>query len=478
MKIGTRLTLLLVSILVLLGGAITYAVSQMSEIEAELVEIKAQHEELMAQTQTTDAGDLLALLKQKEATLASAVNAVLDHQSQARQVLIWLTLVAVVVAILFGLLIIRSITRPLHFVTHSAQQVAEGRLSLEWNHLDRQDELGDLVRSFRQLVDYLDHAATMATAVGNGDLTVSVSAKSSDDRLGMALSEMVRNLQEAITEIQSTVGELASTTAQITSTTSQFASSSSETASAIAETTATVAEVRQTADLVNEKASLVSRNAQQVERVSNEGLQAVDGTSTAMARIEEQMRTIAERIVALSEQSQAIADIVDSVEDLAEQSNLLAVNASIEAAKAGEHGKGFAVVAQEIRNLANESKRSTHQIRSILNDIQQATGKAVMVTEQGSKVVESGVDQSRQASEAVAGMSSAIEEAAISASQIAASSQEQLVGMGQVTNAMDDIKEASSQNAEGSRMLESAGQGLRQLGNRLQELVARYRVGS
>ena len=106
------------------------------------------------------------------------------------------------------------------------------------------------------------------------------------------------------------------------------------------------------------------------------------------------MTFIADSIVRLSEQSIAIGEIISSVGDLASQSNLLAVNASIEAAKAGEHGKGFAVVAQEVRSLAEQSKESTEQIRRILNDIQKAISSAVMATEQGGKTVENSVLQS------------------------------------------------------------------------------------
>src|SRR4028119_1286641 len=107
-----------------------------------------------------------------------------------------------------------------------------------------------------------------------------------------------------------------------------------------------------------------------------------------MQRIREQMEAIGESMMRLSEQSQAIGAIIATVDDLAQQSNLLAVNAAIEAAKAGEQGKGFAVVAQEVKSLADQSKQATTQVRTILNDIQKATGAAVMATEQGSKAVE------------------------------------------------------------------------------------------
>src|SRR5258706_13651649 len=123
-----------------------------------------------------------------------------------------------------------------------------------------------------------------------------------------------------------------------------------------------------------------------------------------MSRIRQQMEAIAASMGRLSEQSQSIGRIMASVEDLAAQSNLLAVNAAIEAAKAGEHGKGFGVVAQEVKSLAEQSRQATNQVRTILGDIQKATTAAVMATEQGGEVVEAGERQTEAAGEAIQGL--------------------------------------------------------------------------
>jgi len=188
------------------------------------------------------------------------------------------------------------------------------------------------------------------------------------------------------------------------------------------------------------------------------------------------MESIAESIVRLSEQSQAIGEIMLTVNDLAEQSNLLAVNASIEAAKAGEQGKGFAVVAQEVRNLADQSKQATTQVRSILSEIQKATNAAVMVTEQGSKAVETGVRLSGQAGESVQKLTEGIAEAAQAATQIAASSQQQMAGMDQVALAIESIKTASTQNVASTKQTETAAKNIEELGRRLKGLVSLYKV--
>jgi methyl-accepting chemotaxis protein len=195
-----------------------------------------------------------------------------------------------------------------------------------------------------------------------------------------------------------------------------------------------------------------------------------------MKHIQDQMESVAASIVRLSEQSQAIGEIIATVSDLAEQSNLLAVNAAIEAAKAGEQGKGFAVVAQEVKGLAEQSKQATAQVRAILNDIQKAMSAAVMATEQGSKAVQAGVQQSAEAGQAIRMLAESIAESAQAATQIAASSQQQLVGMDQVAGAMENIKQASAQNAAGMKQVETTAQNLRDLGQKLKQLVEQYRT--
>src|SRR5690606_31952163 len=145
-----------------------------------------------------------------------------------------------------------------------------------------------------------------------------------------------------------------------------------------------------------QKARYVSDAAQQAVQVSQQGREAVDATLQGMQLIREQTQAVSESIVRLNEQSQAIGEIVATVGDLAEQSNLLGVNASIEAVKAGEHGKGFSVVAQEVKSLAEQSRQATAQVRTILNDIQKAMNKAVLVTEQGGRAVEDGNRQAQR----------------------------------------------------------------------------------
>ncbi|MBM3892169.1 MAG: chemotaxis protein, partial [Verrucomicrobia bacterium] len=230
-------------------------------------------------------------------------------------------------------------------------------------------------------------------------------------------------------------------------------------------------EVRQTAQVASQKAKHVADSAENAARVSQAGRKATEDTREEINRIRSHMEAIAESMVRFSEQSRAIADIIASVEDLAQQSNLLAVNAAIEAAKAGEQGKGFAVVAQEVKSLADQSKQATTHVRAILGDIQKATAAAAMATEQGSKAVEVGVKQAAQAGESIVALSESVSVAAGTAVQIAASSQQQLTGMDQVAKTMGDIKQTTAANAVTMKQIENAVRNLTHLGVRLREMV-------
>jgi methyl-accepting chemotaxis protein len=377
---------------------------------------------------------------------------------------------------LAGVVLTRNIAGPLGEVSAAAQKIALGDLSARPASNGRRDEVGVLAAAFTEMTASLGHMARVAERISDGDLTVEVRPKSEKDVLGKAFVVMVEKLRRIIGEMQESSSILSSSAQQIVATTTQVASAATETAAAVSETTTTVEEVKQTAQLATQKAKFVAESAQRATQVSESGKKSAADSIEAMKQIREQMESIAESIVRLSEQGQTIGEIMLSVNDLAEQSNVLAVNASIEAAKAGEQGKGFAVVAQEVRNLAEQSKQATIQVRSILNDIQKATNAAVMVTEQGGKAVEAGVKQSLQAGESVQKLGESIAEAALAATQIAASSQQQMAGMDQVAQAMESIKIASTQNVASTRQTELAAKNIQGLGRKLTELVALYKV--
>lgn len=331
----------------------------------------------------------------------------------------------------------------------------------------------------RIIADPIKEISGAAERIASGDLTVNVSADSRGDEVGVlsqTFRKMVENLREMNKEIKEGIALLAALASEIVATSTQVASGATETAAAVTETASTSEEVKQTAQVSSQKAKYVSESAQKAAIATSAGKKSTEESTEMMNKIREQMESIAESVMRLSEQSQAIGEIIATVDDLAGQSNLLAVNASIEAARAGEQGKGFAVVAQEVKSLAEQSRQATAKVRSILTDVQKAMSSMVMVTEQGSKAAEAGLKQATEAGESIRALADSVQEAAQAAIQIAASSQQQLVGMDQVALAMENIKQASSQNISGMKQLETAAQNLKGLGEKLKQLVEQYKV--
>jgi methyl-accepting chemotaxis protein len=283
-------------------------------------------------------------------------------------------------------------------------------------------------------------------------------------------------LEHIVIQIRDTAGELSSAAAEILATTSQQAAGANEQAAAVSQTTSTVQEVRQTAEQSADRARLVSDMVRTSTNVADQGLQAVEDTVGGMDRVKDQVGTIAETILSLSEQTQQIGEIIATVNDIADQSNLLALNAAIEAARAGEAGKGFAVVAGEVRSLAEQSREATDQVRDILGEIQKAANTAVMVTEEGTKRADRGVDQAQTAGGAIQTITQHIQKVAQAAQQIAVSANEQLAGMDQIAAAMDSVNQASTQSLAGTRQLEQAAQSLNGLAAQLTRIVEQYKL--
>lgn len=314
--------------------------------------------------------------------------------------------------------------------------------------------------------------------LAEGDLTQEIKITSSDEigELAKSFKKMQDNLRKQLGEITEGVNVLSSSSSEIMAMVSQLASGSAETATSISETTTTIEEVKQTAEVSVQKANEVSETAQKISLISKDGKKSMEKTIEGMNKIKHQMESIASIVIQLSEKSNTIGEIANNVNDLAEQSNLLAVNAAIEAAKAGEQGKGFSVVAQEIKNLAERSKGSTVQIRSILADIQKEITSAVLATEQGGKVIDAGLELSSTASEVISMLAAGVEQTSEANMHIAASSQQQLTGMDQISTAMENIKEASGQASEGTMQAEESVSELKNLGEKLLQILKQYKL--
>lgn len=421
--------------------------------------------------------DLYYRLRSGLRELTSSVNLGADAKlSQSEWTIAFLSVAALLATLVMIVGLSKMLAEPLNRLSKVAAQISEGDLSAEIELNGRTDEIGTLETTFHRMIASLQEVAQRARQIGTGDLTVEVKPQSEKDLLGKAFAAMSENLRRVVKELVSAANVLAASATEILAASSQLAASATETASAVSQTTTTIEEVKQTSQVSSQKARAVSDEAQKAAEVARSGKSSVEQTIQGIEGIQRQMSSIAESIVNLSAQSQAIGEIITTVDDMAAQSKLLAVNASIEAAKAGEDGKGFGVVALEVKSLAEQSKQATSQVRAILNDIQKATNSAVHATEQGGRAVEAGVTQSARTGESIGALTENISVAAHAATQIAATSQQQYVGMDQVALAMENIKTATAQTVASTRQTEVAARQLHDLGQNLKRLLERFRV--
>jgi methyl-accepting chemotaxis protein len=374
---------------------------------------------------------------------------------------------------------LRALVREVTSLTDAA---AQGQLSTRADVERFQGDWARLVAGMNHLLDAviepLNVAAEYVDQIAGGEIPEPITEEYQGDfaRFRDNLNALSANLRQMLSNMQEASTNLSSAAAQILAATQQQASGASEQSASITQTTTTVDEVRSISEQAIVRAEEVSESSQRTVEVSRAGRGAVEITIDSMAQIKERVEGIAENILALSDKTQQIGEITATVNDIASQSNMLALNASVEAARAGEHGKGFAVVAAEVRSLAEQSKQATAQVRSILTDIQNAITASVMVTEEGAKAVDQGVDQAAQAREAIEQLSSVITESAQIAAQVAAGGQQQASGVEQIALAIENINQAMQQNLASTRQAEKAAQDLNSLATSLDTTVRQYKL--
>ncbi len=273
------------------------------------------------------------------------------------------------------------------------------------------------------------------------------------------------------------VDVLTGSVAQIAGAASQLITSASETATAISQTTATVNDMEKTAKVINETARNVADHSRHSDEVADAGTKATGETVQKMNLIKDKMEIVSTAVVGLNDNTKFVEEIVAAVQDIADQSNLLAVNASIEAARSGEHGKGFAVVAHEIKTLADQSRESTDKVAKILHEIRKSVGAVVMATEEGGKAVQSGVEQSEAAGESIQKLADSIGEFSRAAGLIFSSTEKQFARVERVASAMRDVEQATNRSVEGTTQLENEAKKLEQLALSLKGMVRHYQLG-
>ena len=222
---------------------------------------------------------------------------------------------------------------------------------------------------------------------------------------------------------------------------------------------------------ISKQVRQVTQTAQEASDISESGQHAIAESLSAMQDIREQVTAIGETIVTLARLTSRIDNIISSVSEIATQSNLLALNASIEAARAGRHGRGFAVVADEVRTLAKQSTVSASQVRDILSEIQRAMRDTVQATQKGIINVEEGITQTHEANEVIVKLSENVGQSREAVNSIYQVVRQQADGMEEIAISMDRMQLLTQQNLASTRTVESVSSNLTRLANDLQDSI-------
>jgi methyl-accepting chemotaxis protein len=431
-----------------------------------------------AQADTASDGIAEALGAYQKTIRASESHLAASADSTAATVrwsVILFALVEVAIASALAVILTRRISGGTRRILQAAEGISLGDLDQRVENTSR-DEIGQTSRAFQDMVGYLQDMSDSVARVAQGDLTVTVVPKSDHDVLGAAVAEMVEALRGIIAQVSTAAADMSAASQELTAT-------SGETSRAVDEITRAVQEVAEGAErqvhMVQTTRDLAAESAtaaEQASTVATEGIGAAEQATDAMGVVKRSSAEVVEAIGELANRSDRIGGIVETITAIAGQTNLLALNAAIEAARAGEQGRGFAVVAEEVRKLAEESRRAAEEIATLVGEIQVETKRTVGVVTEGASKSDDGatiVAETRvafgQIGVAVEDMSHRIERIAVASSEVATVAEESSAATQQVSASAEQTNAAVQQISASSQQLAATAQSL-------ERLVAHFRL--
>ena len=400
----------------------------------------------------------------------------------------------------------KTITEPLTNLMLIARQIGNAGDLDHTIDLERQDEIGELARTFSNMVTYLKEMAAVSEAIAGGDLTVQVQPRSKHDTLGNAFARMVEGLRSLVRNVRDASSQVASASNQVAGASDESAKISLQASSAIDEVTSTMHEmsvnvqnmVKSTqtqASSVSETSASIDQMVASIQRVADtakvlldisnrsreevhSGITTMEKATDGLNKINNTIHSSGDIIDALGQRADDIGKIIEVIDDLAEQTNLLALNAAIEAARAGEHGLGFAVVADEVRKLAEKSAQSTKEISELIQSIQKEARKAVENMDKSTTIVNEGLNLGQELNAALRKISNVVTEVYKFAQEIGAATNEQSHGSSQIARATTRLNEITHEINSAVEEQASGAQAVVKAMERMRELTQQSTSGS
>jgi methyl-accepting chemotaxis protein len=374
-----------------------------------------------------------------------------------------------------GWYLARSISRPITRISGVAEQIAVGDVN-QTIEIETNDEIGALAAAFNRLIDYMKEKAAAAEHIATNDLTVTVEPRSENDALGISFRTMIANLVSMIRQLGDNARQVGSAANEVAASSEQMSRGAKSQSEQVAQVSTAIEQMAATVVESSQNANQASDMSQSASETAGSGGNIVSETIDGMNAIAEVVSQSQEAIGRLAGSAEEIGQVTAVIDDIADQTNLLALNAAIEAARAGEQGRGFAVVADEVRKLAERTGKATSEIGRMIKGIQEETSEAVQSMKSGIERVDKGRELANTAGTSLKEIVEMAQRVMEMVRTIASGSEQQSEAASDISKNMEQIQQVTEEATRGADQSASAAEDLNRQADSLQELVAAFKV--